>query len=36
MDTALGHRYAKYCKEIGGVVLVVLGILMVFMPEALR
>ena len=36
MDTALGHRYAKYCKIIGGVVLVVLGTLMVFTPGALR
>ena len=36
LDTSLGQRYAKHCKLIGGVVLVVLGALMVFMPDMLR
>jgi hypothetical protein len=36
LDTSLGQRYAKHCKLIGGVVMIVLGALMVFWPEALR
>jgi len=36
LDTSLGQRYAKHCKLLGGLVLVALGALMVFMPEALR
>ncbi|MBS3088587.1 hypothetical protein J4402_02290 [Candidatus Pacearchaeota archaeon] len=33
---ALGNKYAKYCKFIGGIVLIVLGVLMVFFPRILR
>ncbi len=36
LDTDIGHRYAKYCKIIGGVVLLVLGAFMVFFPDMLR
>lgn len=36
LETDIGHRYAKYCKIIGGVVLLVLGWLMAFHPGVLR
>lgn len=36
LDTTIGTRYAKHCRIIGGVVLVVLGLIMVFRPELLR
>jgi len=36
LDTGIGHRYAKHCKIIGGIVLLILGGLMVFQPAALR
>lgn len=36
LDTEIGHRYAKHCKIIGGMVLSALGFLMVFMPDLLR
>jgi putative Mn2+ efflux pump MntP len=31
-----GEKYAKYCKIIGGVILFVLGILLLFAPQMLR
>jgi len=31
-----GNKYAKYCKLIGGVILIILGVVMVFFPEFLR
>lgn len=36
INTGLGQRYAKYCKIIGGIVLLLLGGIMVFYPELLR
>jgi len=33
--TAIGHKYARYCKLVGGAVLVVLGLILVFMPGML-
>ncbi len=36
LNTDIAHRYAKYCKIIGGVVLMVLGGIMVFYPELLH
>lgn len=36
LDTGIGQRYAKYCRIIGGLVLIVLGGVMVFCPELLR
>ncbi|WLE98718.1 MAG: hypothetical protein QTN59_07715 [Candidatus Electrothrix communis] len=36
LNTDLGQRYAKYCKIIGGIVLLVLGCMMVFFPDLLR
>ncbi|MCI5143537.1 MAG: hypothetical protein D3909_17810 [Candidatus Electrothrix sp. ATG1] len=36
LNTDLGQRYAKYCKIIGGIVLLVLGGIMVFAPDLLR
>lgn len=36
MNTGLGQRYAKYSKVVGGVILLVLGILLMFAPQLLR
>lgn len=36
LNTDIGHRYAKYCKIIGGIVLLALGGIMVFYPGILR
>ena len=36
INTTVGDRYAKYCKLIGGVILIVLGLLLSFAPEVLR
>ncbi|WP_339132826.1 MAG: hypothetical protein WGN25_11190 [Candidatus Electrothrix sp. GW3-4] len=36
LNTNLGQRYAKYCKIIGGIVLLLLGCMMVFAPDLLR
>lgn len=35
LDTNIGQRYTKYCKIIGGLVLLVLGGIMVFYPGML-
>lgn len=35
VSSSYGHKYAKYCKLIGGVILVILGFLLVFMPDLL-
>ena len=32
----VGEKYAKYCKAIGGTIMVVLGILLLFAPQMLR
>lgn len=31
----MGHKYARYCKLIGGVILVILGLVLTFMPDLL-
>lgn len=36
MDTAIGQRYAKHCKIMGGLLLLGLGLIMTFWPEMLR
>ncbi|WP_417910887.1 hypothetical protein [Candidatus Electronema sp. PJ] len=36
VNTDIGQRYAKYCKIIGGIVLLLLGGIMVFHPGLLR
>lgn len=36
VNSAMGTRYAKYCKLIGGVVLIVLGIVITFAPNLLH
>lgn len=36
LDTGIGNRYAKHCKIIGGIVLLILGGFMVFQPGMLR
>jgi glutaredoxin len=35
VSSSYGHKYARYCKLIGGIILVVLGFLLVFMPDLL-
>ena len=36
INTSLADRYMKYCRPVGGVILLVLGILLVFAPQLLR
>ncbi|MFC1755227.1 hypothetical protein ACFL96_17855, partial [Thermoproteota archaeon] len=36
VNSTVGTKYAKYCRLIGGVVLVLLGLLLTFMPHILR
>ena len=36
MTSNLGARYAKYCKPLGGTILLILGILLLFTPDLLR
>ena len=36
MTSSLGDRYAKYCRPIGGAILVILGALLIFTPDLLR
>ncbi len=36
VNSTFGERYAKYCRLIGGVILTILGILLVFAPHMLR
>ena len=36
LGSNFGQKYAKYCKLIGGAILIILGIIMLFMPELLR
>jgi thiol-disulfide isomerase/thioredoxin len=34
--TAVGNKYAKYCKAIGGVLMLLMGILLLFFPGILQ
>ncbi|MGB9635000.1 MAG: hypothetical protein ACPL0A_00830 [Candidatus Micrarchaeia archaeon] len=36
IGSSIGEKYAKYCKLIGGVIMVVLGMIMLFAPHMLR
>ncbi|MEK9165857.1 MAG: thioredoxin family protein [Patescibacteria group bacterium] len=36
VNTTLGSKYAKYCKLIGGVILLILGLMLTFAPHLLR
>ncbi|MGV8152281.1 MAG: hypothetical protein ACP5OG_04300 [Candidatus Nanoarchaeia archaeon] len=36
VGSSLGEKYAKYCKIIGGILLVILGAIMLFAPQLLR
>jgi glutaredoxin len=36
IGSTFGEKYAKYCKLIGGVILTILGLIMVFAPQLLR
>ncbi|MBT4540979.1 hypothetical protein HOC35_05690 [Candidatus Woesearchaeota archaeon] len=36
INSSFGEKYAKYCHLAGGVIMVVLGFLLLFMPELLR
>jgi len=35
MTSSLGDRYAKYCKPLGGTILFILGVLLLFAPRLL-
>ncbi|MEM4555068.1 MAG: hypothetical protein QXT25_04440, partial [Candidatus Anstonellaceae archaeon] len=32
----IGQKYAKYCKIVGGVLLLILGLVLLFAPNLLR
>ncbi|MFH1239937.1 MAG: thioredoxin family protein [Candidatus Diapherotrites archaeon] len=36
INSSFGEKYAKYCKIIGGIILVVLGLILLFAPHLLR
>lgn len=36
LESRVGQRYAGHCKGVGGLLLLVLGVIMVFWPELLR
>ena len=36
IGSSLGEKYAKYCKLLGGLILAVLGLIMLFAPHLLR
>ena len=36
VSSGVGEKYAKYCKAIGGIIMVVLGTLLLFAPHLLR
>ena len=36
ISSAIGEKYAKYCKLLGGIILTILGAIMVFAPHLLR
>ncbi len=36
ISSSYGNKYAKYCKLIGGVILAVMGLILVFAPHLLR
>ncbi|OGJ15457.1 hypothetical protein A3K73_04280, partial [Candidatus Pacearchaeota archaeon RBG_13_36_9] len=36
LGSSFGQKYAKYSKLIGGIILIILGIVMLFIPELLR
>jgi cadmium resistance protein CadD (predicted permease) len=36
LNTSLADRYMKYCRPVGGVILVILGVMLLFAPQLLR
>ena len=36
VSSGVGEKYAKYCKALGGIILVILGLLLLFAPHLLR
>ena len=36
VNSSFGDKYAKYCKALGGIILIVLGAIMLFAPQLLR
>jgi len=36
VSSGIGERYAKYCKALGGVILLILGLVLLFAPQLLR
>ena len=36
VSSGIGEKYAKYCKAIGGIIMIVLGAMLLFAPHLLR
>ncbi|MEM2908636.1 MAG: thioredoxin family protein [Candidatus Bilamarchaeaceae archaeon] len=36
ISSSVGEKYAKYCKLIGGIIMVALGLMLLFAPQLLR
>ena len=36
MTSTLGDRYARYCRPVGGTIILILGVLLLFAPNLLR
>ena len=36
ISSSFGEKYAKYCRLLGGIILAILGIILVFAPNLLR
>jgi|TARA_B100001964_G_C14257358_1_gene613197 putative Mn2+ efflux pump MntP len=35
VNTTLGTKYARHCKIIGGIILLILGLVLIFAPHLL-
>lgn len=36
LGSSIGEKYAKYCKLLGGIIMTILGLIMLFAPQLLR
>jgi len=36
VNSSFGEKYAKYCKALGGIILIILGLVLLFAPHLLR
>jgi thiol-disulfide isomerase/thioredoxin len=36
VSSSFGEKYAKYCKALGGIILIILGLVLLFAPHLLR